>query len=1168
MTSFKLILRSLTHHWRINLAVALGVAAATAVLTGALLVGDSVRGSLRALTLDRLGAIDEVLISDRFFRGELVDELRDSEAFRQSYDRAAAAIIFPSATVERQGGGAAARAAGVLVVGADADFWELDNSGVRLEKHPGPDEIVLNEVVARQWDAQVGDEVVLRLPKGNQVPADSPLAQKADRIRTLAGLTVVDIIPARGLGRFSLRASQQLPQNVFVSLDILQEALDQSERVNAVLIAGQGEAPPAANATEGLQNALQPTLADLGISVSRVRRTFTPLEGDEEVVFDYFSVTTDRMILSDEAEAAIFKAIEPIGGQGLSTYLANRIAKTGDEAEAAGIPYSTITAINPSTSFPLSDRSGRRIETLADDEIVLTNWAADDLQAEPGDILRIEYFAPETTHGDAMEENAQFVVKAITPLTEPAQSYRRRREATYEQRPTLVNDPSLTPTVDGVTDQESIANWDPPFPFDNQRVRDEDDAYWKNHRTTPKAFVSLAAGERLWGSRFGRLTGFRVPTDQIGEANLEELIRQQLARDGVRMGLDIVPVKRRQLQSSGGTTPFDGLFLALSFFIIAAALMLVFLLFRLGVEQRASEVGTMLAEGLSRRLVSRMLIAEGSLVALHGGLLGLLVGVGYAQLMLAGLTTWWLGAIVTPFLEYHWTWRSIAIGYLAGVAISALTIGWSVRRLRRIAVRRLLAGQATDSSTFRVRAHRRIPIVGAGLIVVAMILSWTATRLVGMLQAGAFFGAGATLLTALLLFVWMRLAWSGASRPLLAPAALAKLAWRNAARNPSRSAITISLMATASFLIVAMSSFRMQPTSAGTGGFDLLAQSALPVFADLNSTEGRKEALIDRADVLSGARAFGLRLRDGDDASCNNLYRSQQPRILGVTPDFVSYFDGHTPARFRWSSADPQTAEEKSNPWRMLQRAVVDGQDVPAVIDMNTAMYSLGLPPGTGSVFKAEYDDRTVRFRVVGLLDNSVLQGSILVGESHFEDLFSDVGGYRYFMIRSPEGKQADVQSVLEDRLGDWGFDAVPADQVLGQLLAVQNTYLSTFQSLGALGLLLGTFGLATVQLRNIVERRGELALMRAAGFRHRRLTQIVLIENVLLLVAGLGTGSLAAMLVVLPHKLTGEAAISASLLRDLLLMLAAVLVVGVLASVFTARAVLRTPLLPALRGD
>ena len=57
MNRFQLVLRSLSHHWRTNLAVLLGVVAGTAVIGGALIVGDSVRASLVKMTLDRLGKI-------------------------------------------------------------------------------------------------------------------------------------------------------------------------------------------------------------------------------------------------------------------------------------------------------------------------------------------------------------------------------------------------------------------------------------------------------------------------------------------------------------------------------------------------------------------------------------------------------------------------------------------------------------------------------------------------------------------------------------------------------------------------------------------------------------------------------------------------------------------------------------------------------------------------------------------------------------------------------------------------------------------------------------------------------------------------------------------------------------------------------------------------------
>ncbi|MDL1878456.1 hypothetical protein FBQ85_25335, partial [Cytophagia bacterium CHB2] len=66
---------SLIYYWRLHLAVLLGAAVATAVLTGALLVGDSVRGSLRDLTLERLGRIDYALLSERFVREDLTNDL-------------------------------------------------------------------------------------------------------------------------------------------------------------------------------------------------------------------------------------------------------------------------------------------------------------------------------------------------------------------------------------------------------------------------------------------------------------------------------------------------------------------------------------------------------------------------------------------------------------------------------------------------------------------------------------------------------------------------------------------------------------------------------------------------------------------------------------------------------------------------------------------------------------------------------------------------------------------------------------------------------------------------------------------------------------------------------------------------------------------------------------
>jgi ABC-type antimicrobial peptide transport system permease subunit len=239
---------------------------------------------------------------------------------------------------------------------------------------------------------------------------------------------------------------------------------------------------------------------------------------------------------------------------------------------------------------------------------------------------------------------------------------------------------------------------------------------------------------------------------------------------------------------------------------------------------------------------------------------------------------------------------------------------------------------------------------------------------------------------------------------------------------------------------------------------------------------------------------------------------------------------------------------------------------VRVVLDKNTAMYSLQRYGGVGEEFEFTYDDNTrVKFRVVGLLNNSILQGSLLVSEADFTRLFPQTSGYRMFLVRSPRGKADQVAALLEDKLGDEGFDATSARERLAELLAVQNTYISTFQSLGAIGLLLGTLGLAAVQLRSVFERRKELALMRAAGFRRWRLGEMVLLENLLLLPSGLATGTIAALITVLPHMLTSGAQIP---LTDLAVMLGVVLIVGVLVGLFAVRATLRAPVVAALRGD
>ena len=508
--------------------------------------------------------------------------------------------------------------------------------------------------------------------------------------------------------------------------------------------------------------------------------------------------------------------IEPLSGalladlaadhpQPVLTYLANTL-RVGQRE----IPYSTVAAIDFATAPPLGpfdDRQGKPVPPLADGEIALNDWAAEDLEAKVGDEVEIVFFEPESTHGDVRERSTKLRLAAILPLAGAAA------------------DRHLTPDLPGVTDQTSIGDWDPPFPFDAKRVRKKDEAYWDQYRATPKAFVSLATGRQLWASRFGQSTAIRLATDST--ATTAE-IESRLHLDPANFGLRFLPIRRMALAASSGTTPFSVLFLSFSFFIIIAALLLVALLFGLGLDQRASQIGVLLAVGMRAHRLIRLLSVEGLLVAAVGSLLGVTGGVGYAALMVFGLRTWWLGAISTPFLRLHVTVLSLVLGAAIGLMVTAATIYIVARQMRRTTVCRLLAGQPAEAAALNPRRRHFLARVGGGLLVLAIAVGFASARLGSTVQAGGFFGCGLLMLLGLALWIHAGLCrevWSSPGDRALVRLSVRGLALRNLARHPARGSLSIGLVAAASFLIVATNVFRLDPASesgnrhTGSGGF-------------------------------------------------------------------------------------------------------------------------------------------------------------------------------------------------------------------------------------------------------------------------------------------------------------------------------------------------------------
>ena len=1150
MQTAQLIKRNLTYYWRVNLAVILGVAAAVAVLAGALLVGDSVRGSLRDLFLQKLGNTDHVITSPGFFREQLAADIQSNKQFSNGGFAVAAPLIAIKGTISHEATGRLS--SDVRVYGVDERFWSFHG---RENRELQNRESLISQNLLQELGGRAGDAILLRIEKPSEIPAESLHSKKEDLGRTLR-LTLRAGLSSDELGEFSIQPQQSATNAVFVPLRLLQRELEQEGKANLILISetsrNQASSAAVSGRTELLAKILDEStqLADLGIKLRPLSEQGNiSLEHDSKLISESLAETATRV--SDGLSMRTAPVL---------SYLANFIS-SGDRA----IPYSLVTALDEKSFAKLKsgDLNSVKVSPSTPDKqtsssssnfpIILNEWAAQDLDVRIGDAISLEYYLWHES-GRLETQKAQFELAGIVPIAG------------------LAADRDLVPEYPGITGSVHISDWDPPFPVDLGRIRKRDEEYWDEYRTTPKAFIPLEVGQRLWQSRFGKLTSMRIaPSDGMPLQQAIDNYQQQLKsslnpRD---LGLALIPVRQQGLEASRGATNFGEYFLYFSFFLVVSALLLTALFFKLGIEQRLREIGLLQAVGFPATRVRKLFLSEGVVLSLIGSLLGLVGALAYAGLMMHGLRTWWVDAVGTTALKLHISSISLLLGAIGGVIAALLCIVWTLRQLRRQSTRGLLSGAPLKIGDKNAgsRVRRSITVLHtANVLAVLGLLFLAAAALKLFGQVAGFFGGGTMLLAAFLCYqaAWLR---RDAVSPINGQGfwQVSRLGFRNATYRPGRSVLCIALIASAAFIIVSVDAFRrregrvnLDPKS-GSGGFALLAESLLPVVHDPNSREG-KEALNltanDATSPLAGVVFARFRLRPGDDASCLNLYQPHDPRIIAPTEDFVRS------NRFTFQNALTSSNEEKDNPWLLLDRRFDDGA-VPVIADANSMTYVLHLK--LGDEFILNRDSGPIRLRIVGSLADSVFQSELVMSERNFLRLFPEQEGYRFFLIDTAGSDQGAAISVLEDRLSDFGFDVATTAERLATFHRVENTYLSTFQMLGGLGLLLGTVGIAAVLLRNVLERRRELALLRAIGYRSSHFTLMVTAENGLLLCSGLLTGIICALLAIAPAFFQRGGRL---LNISLGLLLLAVLVSGLTASLIATWAALRSPLLAALRAE
>jgi ABC-type antimicrobial peptide transport system permease subunit len=967
------------------------------------------------------------------------------------------------------------------------------------------------------------------------MPSDVPLSSK-DGSSSAFRVIVKRIADDEHFGRFSLRANQVPPFSVFLPLDYLAEKMELKGRVNVLLVSG-GSVEEA-----GAALAAHWKPADIGLR-------FREVSGGVELV-------SDRVFLDPPVEAAALAA--DVSAKGILSYFVNGIIKSKLNKSFAGVqgavfqkrplvaegwitPYSFVSA----PGEPLVPRG------MGDDEIIINQWLAADLGARVGDEVTLAYFVP--GEGNRLEERVSvFRVRAIVPIEG------------------LAADEGLMPEFPGLSDAENCRDWDPGIPIDLDRIREKDESYWETHRGTPKAFVTLAAARRMWSNRFGALTSVRYVDTERTIEQLEAGIMQRLEPGA--LGLQFRAVRDEGIRAGSEAVDFGQLFIGLSFFIIVAALLLTGLLFVLGIEQRAKETGILTALGYRPTRVNGYLLLEGAVIAFFGSILGALGGILYNQVVLFFLGTLWRGAVGTSALHLHLEVSTLLAGTFIGFAMAVLTMALAARKQVRRPVLELLGSFRPGDKSYSAKKRRLGLIVGVVCFVGVLVILGMVSPGKGKEAAGAFWGAGFLMLTGCLGFCYTLLlridraggvGSDGKKGMDTAVPTIDVLGRRNTARKRGRSLAVIALLSFGIFIVIAVGANRhgilkdAEKRSSGTGGFAFYGETTLPVLKDLNEKKHFRSLGLEEASNNSGETAFvQLRLREGDDASCLNLNRISNPRILGVKPEELS-------SRGAFSFVKKVENINVENPWLMLKEEL-EGGVIPAAADQTVIIWGLGKKVGDVLTYKDERG-RELKLKLVAGLSNSIFQGSVIISEKAFISHFPTISGSRVLLIDAPVESRRDVLKTLSRNMQDYGPEITSAADRLAAFNMVQDTYLSIFLALGGLGLILGTIGMGVVVLRNVMERRSELALLRAVGFSRRAVNRVVLSENFLLLILGAMCGAFSAVVAVLPAILSPGADIPYLFLSATL---TAVVISGGVWVLLAVRIAVRGDLVPALRNE
>ncbi len=763
------------------------------------------------------------------------------------------------------------------------------------------------------------------------------------------------------------------------------------------------------------------------------------------------------------------------------------------EAGTNTTPYGFVAAVTPDGVCVPRD--------LRDDEVVVNAWLAESLAVTTNAALMLRWRRFEAG-GRLVSESRTFRVREVIPNERAAAAKR------------------AMPIFPGLAGVDSCAAWDVGMPMDEEKLKDAaNEAYWKQWRETPKAFLTFAAGKRCFGTFFGEAMSVRVVADEPAVRQALKVLRP------VQAGFTVRPAWAEGLNAAQGSTDFRMLFVGMAFVLMASALLLSALSLALVLEMRKSEVALFNALGWNRGRVIRVLVSEWSVPLVAGAAAGGALGAGLARTLVWSLGRFWRDAFVGATMKFHFSW--LAAGAASGVSLllTLLVLLRTASRFARCPPVELWQGAGnTDLRNWGLRGTRRLVwenVVGGVLAMAALAVMVQSPS--GAAANGVFFGAGFLLMFSLLLFVKTAgTAWRGTGARITYLSSPVTAGASRAVQAPRRSAPVVILLAVGTFLTIGILSMKHDPAagcgspSSGSGGFASIVTSVTA----LDRMRG-----LEMAGKVSGAKGVvPVRVHEGDEAGCLNMSQPQTPRLLGLD----------TRAMARSRAFEPV---DSGGIWTQLERPLEDGSVPALAADQTMLQYSLKAKAGVtdGTVFRYAGEHGEVwRVRIVGALPvrSGILQGALIVDEKQFVKMFPHEAGYRLWLCdyapyllradadrrlaRKPEVPDAG-QAATKLRHPAPGVTVETVEERLRLLGTVESAYLDMFLVLGGLGVVLGVAGIALVILRDVEERRGELALLNAVGLPRRTVMRLLGAEYGSMVAAGLTVGIVPALVAIQP---------------------------------------------------